>query len=70
MGTERAITALAIARECRAMGLPCVLFATSAGPATHSRIPEVHLLESATDEEEKHRERSGLFRYVGDVVKR
>ncbi len=45
------ITALAIARECRAMGLPCVLFATSAGPATHSRIPEVHLLESATDEE-------------------
>ncbi len=45
------ITALAIVRECRTVGLPSVLIANRPGPATFSNIPRVISLQAVSNEE-------------------
>lgn len=41
------LTALAIVRNCHAIGLPCVVIDTKRGPATHTRLSDVIVLDSA-----------------------
>ena len=45
------LTALAVARHCRSLGLSCDLVDTTAGPATTSAIPTVTVLAEKTDQE-------------------